>query len=243
MNQYNEHGYLHLPIHIPSDRIDEIKQALEHLRHSEATNGYGILRNNIYQEVQILRDTIDDYNLGQLACEILDLDEVLLFQDNLIWKPTGTDQSIAWHQDFSYWPLSHPHGITFWIALDDVNAANGCMQFIPGSHKWGECQPTNFITGQVPPEHTDLLQLPIAREISNAVNITVEQGRGVAHHPLLAHMSSPNSSQMDRRGWSLTWVAPTVSWDPSHAPHPYTIYQNIKKYDSLEGPHYPRFYR
>ena len=44
---------------------------------------------------------------------------------------------MAWHQDYSYWtrtqPMTH---LTCWIGLDTGFAHNGCLQYIPGSHRW-----------------------------------------------------------------------------------------------------------
>ena len=44
---------------------------------------------------------------------------------------------MAWHQDYSYWtrtePMSH---LTCWIALDDSDRDNGCLYYVPGSHRW-----------------------------------------------------------------------------------------------------------
>lgn len=41
------------------------------------------------------------------------------------------------HQDASYLYTEPNSVIGFWIALDDATAQNGCLQFIPGSHKGG----------------------------------------------------------------------------------------------------------
>ena len=60
-----------------------------------------------------------------------------LFQDNLIWKSPRGQQAISWHQDFAYWPLSAPMGITVWIALDDSDEDNGCVHVIPENHTLG----------------------------------------------------------------------------------------------------------
>ena len=47
--------------------------------------------------------------------------------------------TLPWHQDSDYYgaqtePL---HLLSIWLPLVDVDETNGCMQFIPGSHKWG----------------------------------------------------------------------------------------------------------
>ena len=119
---FETQGYIDLPLRISEERLKTIREELSVYANSQTQNSsqsaYGILRNNAYLDIAILRQTLDDYNLGQLACDILDIDEVILFQDNLIWKPPHTDQTIEWHQDYSYWPLSAPKGITFWIAIE-----------------------------------------------------------------------------------------------------------------------------
>ena len=41
------------------------------------------------------------------------------------------------HQDYTYWQCVTPDLITIWIPLDDVTIDNGCLQYIPKSHKSG----------------------------------------------------------------------------------------------------------
>ena len=44
---------------------------------------------------------------------------------------------MSWHQDSTYWGLSKPDVVTAWIALDEATAENGCMRYVPGSHRHG----------------------------------------------------------------------------------------------------------
>ncbi|NJK53034.1 MAG: phytanoyl-CoA dioxygenase family protein [Leptolyngbyaceae cyanobacterium SU_3_3] len=37
--------------------------------------------------------------------------------------------------DVPYWSFTSLHAISVWIALDDATLENGCMYFMPGSHK------------------------------------------------------------------------------------------------------------
>lgn len=243
IERYSNEGYTTLPLTLSTERVTEICGALMPFQQQESTNAYGILRHNVYQEIPLLRQTIDDYNIGGLAAALLEVDEVTLFQDNLIWKPTGTSQSIAWHQDYSYWPLSHPRGVTFWIALDDTTIDNGCMRYVCGSHHWGECQPANFIPHQHTRHLHHLPPLTVDTNTHRCHEVILQAGQTVAHHPLLVHMSHPNLSQRHRRGWSLTWIDSSVRWDPEHAPHPYPVFHPVKKGDTVEGNDFPRYKR
>src|SRR3982751_1806174 len=62
---------------------------------------------------------------------------VRFWHDQLFSKPARDGGVVAWHQDYSYWtrtqPLAH---LTCWIGLDDATRDNGCLQYIPGSHRW-----------------------------------------------------------------------------------------------------------
>jgi hypothetical protein len=64
--------------------------------------------------------------------------------DMLIYKEPGQLATTPWHQDYSYAEMPFtPAGtaipsdeyVQFWVALDDVDAENGCMHFVPGAHR------------------------------------------------------------------------------------------------------------
>jgi len=41
-----------------------------------------------------------------------------------------------WHSDESYWlDLPDKRALSFWFPMQDVKVENGCMWFVPGSHK------------------------------------------------------------------------------------------------------------
>lgn len=56
--------------------------------------------------------------------------------DQLIMKPAGDPHPTPWHQDSGYWQ-GRERALTCWLAVEDVDADMGCMQFIPGSHREG----------------------------------------------------------------------------------------------------------
>ncbi|XP_032221436.2 phytanoyl-CoA dioxygenase domain-containing protein 1 homolog isoform X2 [Nematostella vectensis] len=65
----------------------------------------------------------------------------------LISKAPKTETATPWHQDESYWPdMPDKRASTCWVALDQSTVDNGCMWFVPGSHKlplrkhWPACK-------------------------------------------------------------------------------------------------------
>ncbi len=57
--------------------------------------------------------------------------------DQLFCKAADRGGSVTWHQDYSYWTYTQPmaHASCF-IALDDATIESGCVQYVPGSHRW-----------------------------------------------------------------------------------------------------------
>ena len=82
------------------------------------------------------------------ASQLLD-GPVRLWHDQLFCKPAHHGGVVAWHQDYSYWTRTEPMAhLTCWIALDDSTRDNGCLYYVPGSHRW-DLLPVTGLTGNM----------------------------------------------------------------------------------------------
>ncbi len=130
------------------------------------------------------------------AAQLLD-GPVRFWHDQLFCKPARHGGVVAWHQDYSYWtrttPMAH---LTCWIALDDSTIDNGCLYYVPGSHRWN-LLPVAGLTGNMDEIRTVLTAeqneqfLPVPYE--------VRRGECVFHHPLMVHGSYENRTDRQRR--------------------------------------------
>ena len=131
------------------------------------------------------------------ASQLLD-GPVRFWHDQLFCKPPRHGGVVAWHQDYSYWTRTQPMAhLTCWIALDDATKENGCLQYVPGSHRW-DLLPKPALAGTM-----DAIQSVLSEEQrANFKPVAVELPRGYAafHHPLMLHGSSANESNRPRRG-------------------------------------------
>ena len=55
-------------------------------------------------------------------------------------KAHSQDSAFLWHQDAAYWPplKSDTSALNCWLAVSNVTQENGCLQYIPGSHREGQ---------------------------------------------------------------------------------------------------------
>lgn len=134
---------------------------------------------------------------------------VRFWHDQLFCKPARHGGVVAWHQDYSYWTRTQPMAhLTCWIALDDATRENGCLQYVPGSHKW-DLLPKPALAGTM-----DAIQSVLTDEQRAAFTpVAVELPRGYAsfHHPLMLHGSSANRSDRPRRGAVINVVRDGVA--------------------------------
>src|SRR4051812_16014427 len=63
--------------------------------------------------------------------------DVARYTDQVILKTPGISPATYFHQDGYYWRASAEATINCWIALDDAGPGNGCLCFMPGSHRGG----------------------------------------------------------------------------------------------------------
>ena len=214
---------------------------VKHIGPKPELNAYGVLRNNIWKQIPSFENTLRESALADVAMTLLKTTSLTCFQDNVICKLPGTKDEVAWHQDYSYWPLDKPAGITLWVALTDADPENGCMSFLPGTHQLGERCPTNFVQGSNQPLRSDLPPLDLGDAPNPSQPFPAKAGDIIAHHPLTWHMSPPNPSQTWRCAWSITFIDSSVKWSPSHAPHPFCLSEKPQEGDPVEGTLFPRF--
>lgn len=122
---------------------------------------------------------------------------VRFWHDQLFCKPAQHGGVVAWHQDYSYWTRTQPMAhLTCWIGLDDATRDNGCLHYVPGSHRW-ELLPITGLAGDM--EAIQTVLSPEQRTQFKPVAIELKKGEAAFHHPLLVHGSYENRTDRPRR--------------------------------------------
>jgi hypothetical protein len=122
---------------------------------------------------------------------------VRFWHDQLFCKPARHGGVVAWHQDYSYWTRTRPMAhLSCWIGLDDSTAANGCVHYVPGSHRW-DLLPVTGLAGDM-----NAIQSALTEEQRcqfKPVAIELKKGECSFHHPLMVHGSYENKTESPRR--------------------------------------------
>jgi len=125
--------------------------------------------------------------------------DIACFRAMFMNKPANRGTFLPWHQDrWNY--LDRDPELTVWIALDPATVANGCVQYVPRSHKVGLINPehpSGFLTEEqaakwAPKEKVACLEL--------------EAGDAALLHNRLLHASDVNRSGQSRRAFSVCYM-------------------------------------
>ena len=163
---------------------------------------------------------------------------VRFWHDQLFCKPAHDGGVVIWHQDYSYWTRTKPMAhLTCWIGLDDSTTENGCLHYVPRSHKWNLLPREDFANDM--DKIRDYLTDEQLREFE-PVAIELKKGECSFHHPMMVHGSFANTSDRPRRGAVINVIRDGVlsdSDEPLLAGVP-----AIPKGSRVEGQFFPLLY-
>ena len=145
-----------------------------------------------------LKNTQFRVHAHEIAKQLLGPTAELVFEHAML-KPANTGGQTPWHQDEAFFPkYTNYECITFWMPLQPVNATNGCLDFIPASHK-GELLSHHRINNDA---RIHGLEAEGVDE-SNKVACPLDAGGATIHHSRTLHHAGPNKTDGPRRAYAL----------------------------------------
>ena len=142
---------------------------------------------------------------------------VRFWHDQLFCKPARHGGVVAWHQDYSYWTRTKPMAhLTCWIGLDDSTRDNGCVYYVPGSHRWN-LLPITGLAGNMD-AIKEVLSPSQWEQFTHPVAIELKAGECSFHHPLMVHGSFENRTDRPRRATVINAFRDDVKSDSDEPP-------------------------
>jgi phytanoyl-CoA hydroxylase len=127
--------------------------------------------------------------------------DLKFFGDQMLLKPPFHGSQKPYHQDSPYWPVDPPALVTCWIALDDATVENGCMRFLPGSHKQGIIPHRHLEGTHIVPEEYG------AMDTTGEVSVELKAGGASFHHSCTLHETAANTTPYPRRAHTLAYMS------------------------------------
>jgi ectoine hydroxylase-related dioxygenase (phytanoyl-CoA dioxygenase family) len=218
VQQFNRDGFLRGARVLTDEQVEELRDELARVidnRDNPASKQPALLRNlstgpdtviwqvvNIWQASEPFRELLYNRTICEEMAQLTGAKTLRVWHDQIQYKPAETGGVNMWHQDAPLWPVLAPMTeVSAWVALDDVDADNGCMSMVPGSHKWG-----NRI------EHLFKLKCfdDMPREFEgHPIEVRVcpvAKGEVHYHHALTWHGSPANASGRPRRAIAIHFM-------------------------------------
>lgn len=109
---------------------------------------------------------------------------------------------VLWHQDGGYTAqaaegVEELKMVNVWAPLVPATVENGCMQFIPGTHRLG------VVPHEKRQYYLEIAQDELDRRLDQAVDVVTDPGDVVLFHNLMFHCGLPNTTETVR--WSMDW--------------------------------------
>jgi 2-oxoglutarate-dependent dioxygenase len=211
VKSFRQDGFVVMPGLIPAPVIRALADRFEPLFHGEFVTG--IYPDEWYWRPELSRDDVTRHManawkcdptiagvvlspvIASIAAELAGWPSVRLGQDTLWWKP-GNGKAIALHQDDTFMAsLDPPVTVTCWVALDDVGADGGTIEYVPGSHQWPLVEdraafhaPDDYQAAMLAAAAAIGLEAPQPRPIA------VTAGTCIFHDGRIWHGSAPNTN-------------------------------------------------
>ncbi|MBA3847607.1 MAG: phytanoyl-CoA dioxygenase family protein [Planctomycetes bacterium] len=214
LDRFSADGYLVVPDLVPAStleglraRIDQIEAdasgAQAHAHQFETAVATRALRklDEPARRDPIFRAAIATPALLAIAYELTGGGDAGLacYSDQVFMKPARCGSEKPLHQDNSYFRVTpNSTGITCWLAIDDATTANGCLHYVPGSHRLGLLNHRSINHIHLTPD----VDAPLGAEVA----VPVRAGTCIFHHLLTLHGSKANLSEHPRRAYAIHYA-------------------------------------
>jgi ectoine hydroxylase-related dioxygenase (phytanoyl-CoA dioxygenase family) len=164
-----------------------------------------------------VRKMIFDPAIAKMAATLAGVDAIRIWHDQALFKPPYGNPT-AWHLDNPYWSFFSKNSISIWVALDDATLSNGCMWYIPGSHRTARFENSNIgvNVGSLFKIYPQWMKI-------DPVSVPARAGTAVFHNGLTAHGAGANMTNKPRRAMTCAYMpdGSTFNGQPNVLPKEY----------------------
>lgn len=155
---------------------------------------------NLWQTNEAVKEIMFDERLGKMAAQLAGVDGIRIWHDQALIKRPWANPT-AWHLDTPFWSFSDRNAISIWVALDNATLENGCLFFIPGSHKQ-----TNFDKITIGRNMDGIFDIYPQLKITMPTAAPMKAGSCSFHNGLTVHGANANMTSGFRRAMTCAYM-------------------------------------
>lgn len=242
---YRENGFIALPDVLNREEVRALRSILSGaVRDRRRKYAKGLVQTNpryeqvfvqmvnLWEDYEEIRPFILNPRLADIARRLVGCRSIRLWHDHALIKPARDGAPTPWHQDFPYWPMKEPGALSCWLALDDVDETNGCMSFVPGTHRLGPLTPVSLTHPR------SLFKVAgLDRRKCRPTVVPLQAGSCTFHDGNTFHYAGPNQSSKPRRALAVIYMPSGVTYDGK--PHCVTDGCDLRIGRRLVGKRFP----
>lgn len=172
---------------------------------------------NLWQTNNAVKKLMLDERIGKMASQLSGADGIRIWHDQALIKRPWANPT-AWHLDTPFWSFSDRRAISIWIALDDATLENGCLFFLPGSHRV-----TSFDRITIGRNMDGIFDVYPQLKNSKTVAAPMKAGSCSFHNGLTVHGANANMTPGFRRAMTCAYMPDgnTFNGEPNILPDAY----------------------
>lgn len=219
---YHENGFLSIPRIMPPEEVTTMRETYDRLFREHVGREVGdqfdlagideegaqAVLPQILGPAKYAPELADSQlwiNAAHLVRQLLGA-EASFGDGHMIFKPALIGAETPWHQDEAYWdPSLDYESLSIWVPLQEATVDNGCMWFVPGSHRY-EVGEHRSVGGDPRIHALEMLQPPA---MEAAMACPLPPGGATFHASRTFHYTGPNRSAVDRRAYILSGGLPS----------------------------------
>ncbi|MCG9134414.1 phytanoyl-CoA dioxygenase family protein [Candidatus Poribacteria bacterium] len=184
---------------------------------------------NLWKTSEKVKELILAPELGRMAADLAGTSGVRLYHDHAMFKQPWANPT-NFHVDNPYDPFYSHQAIMFWVALDDATAQNGCLYFLPGTHKTSGFEVGGSLgevgIGELFREYPEWAEIePYPAEM--------KAGDGVFISGMVAHAAGPNMTTHPRRAFAMLFMPEDATFNGKKSALPDEVFAKLKTGDVL----------
>lgn len=219
---YRQNGFVQLPEVLDMSEVAALRsiftRAVRDRKKNRRVHGVTITSDyervfvqmvNLWEDYAEIRPFVLSERIAGIARRLTGSRSMRLWHDHALIKMPGDSRETPWHQDLPYWPMDRPGALSCWLALDDVTEGNGCLQFVPESHKLGALKPISLA------QPRSLFEQPRARKYAKTepAVMSMKAGSCTFHDGNTFHAAGANRTKRPRRALAIIYIPPGVRYN------------------------------